>query len=66
MMKTEIDRLSREEIKFMLELLTDHRNYYRALAGNAHCSPRNWQMFELVESLCRKLGNQALNDLGKQ
>jgi hypothetical protein len=65
-MKTNLSNLSQAEIKFLLEILVNHQNYYRLVITHERCSPRNRQMFELVESLCRKLESSQVRDPAKQ
>lgn len=48
-------KLSPEETGYLLRLLKEHVEYFRALAGNVKCSHANREKHHLVEILWRKL-----------
>jgi hypothetical protein len=55
-MKQTKDRtLSPEEAGYVLGLLKEHLDYYRALVGSARCSQKNRELYELVLGLWEKL-----------
>jgi hypothetical protein len=48
-------KLEPEEIGYLQDLLKEHLDYYRSLAGHQKCTPKNRQLYELVNSLWGKL-----------
>jgi hypothetical protein len=47
--------LSLDERRYLQTILSEHRDYYRLLAGSSQCSVRNKELYHLVETLWEKL-----------
>jgi hypothetical protein len=52
--------LSAEETGYVLGLLKEHLEYYRLLAGNGKCSPKNLARREFLEGLWVKLAQRQV------
>ena len=55
------EQLTPEEAGYLLTKLRDDLEYYRSLAGNTKCSPKNLATHRLVENLWVKLARIQAN-----
>jgi len=59
------DQLTPEEAGYLLPKLRDDLEYYRSLAGNTRCSPKNLGTYRLVENLWVKLTRIQASEPGE-
>jgi hypothetical protein len=52
--------LSTREAQYLLVLVKEHAEFYRALAGQPSCSPKHKAVLELLETLVTKLSRASL------